>query len=120
MHILDLLIKIEGLNEVISILCNSLHEINETCLLDFAKLISSIVPLTWIHKQPIPGATQMLETLFELLSQNCFSNNSNFIDTMREVWKKGLFEAIQKLSPAEFIDLTRKFAISMWRKIYNS
>ncbi|XP_034174521.2 E3 ubiquitin-protein ligase listerin [Osmia lignaria lignaria] len=116
----NLLIKKEGLNEVISILCNSLHEINETCLLDFAKLISSIVPLTWIHKQSIPGATQILETLFELLSQNCFSNNSNFIDTMREVWKKGLFEAIQKLSPTEFIDLTKKFAISMWRKIYNS
>ncbi|XP_012139948.1 E3 ubiquitin-protein ligase listerin [Megachile rotundata] len=116
----NLLIKEGGLNEIIFILCNSLHNINEECLLDFAKLISCIVPLTWVHKQSIPGAMQILETLFELLSQNYFSNNSSFIDTMREVWKQGLFEAIQKLSSNEFIDLTKKFATYMWRKIYDS
>ncbi|CAK9795315.1 E3 ubiquitin-protein ligase listerin [Anthophora quadrimaculata] len=116
----NLLIKEEGVIEIISILCNSFHEIDETCLLDFAKLISRIVPLTWTHKQSIVGAVQILETLFELRSQSYFSNNSAFMDTMQDEWKKGLLEAIRKMSQTEFIDMTRKFATSMWKKIYDS
>ncbi|XP_017758583.1 PREDICTED: E3 ubiquitin-protein ligase listerin [Eufriesea mexicana] len=115
----NLLIEKEGVNKIISILCNSFHEIDETYLLDFAKLISSIVPLTWNHKETIIGAVQMLGILFELRSHNYFSSNFIFIDTMRNVWKKGLLEAIQKLPQSEFIDLTKKLATSMWKKIYN-
>ncbi|KOC69982.1 E3 ubiquitin-protein ligase listerin [Habropoda laboriosa] len=116
----NLLIQEEGVIEIISVLCNSFHEIDETCLLDFAKLISRIVPLTWTYKQSVVGAVQILETLFELRSQNYLSNNSAFMDTMRDVWKKGLLEAIRKLSRSEFIDMTKKFATSMWGKIYHS
>ncbi|XP_076766423.1 E3 ubiquitin-protein ligase listerin [Xylocopa sonorina] len=115
----NLLIKEEGVNEVISILCNSFHGIDESCLLDFARLISYIVPLMWTHKQTIVGAVQILETLFQLRSESYFNNNSAFVDTMRDVWKEGLSEAIRKFSQVEFVDLTKKFATSMWKKIYN-
>lgn len=114
-----MLIEKEGVNKIISILCNSFHEIDETYLLDFAKLISCIVPLTWNHEETIIGAVQMLGILFELRSHNYFNNNSTFIETMKSVWKKGLLEAIQKLPQSEFIDLTKKLATSMWQKIYN-
>ncbi|KZC08965.1 E3 ubiquitin-protein ligase listerin [Dufourea novaeangliae] len=116
----NLLVKEDGVNEIVSILCNSIHEVDEACLLHFAQLISCIVPLTWAHKRSTLGGVQVLETLFELCSQNYFSNNGTFIETMRNVWKNGLLEAVRKLSRLEFIELTRKFASIMWKKIYNS
>lgn len=115
-----MLIREDGINEIISILCNSFHVIDESRLLDFAKLISHIVPLTWTRKETIIGAVQILETLFELRSENYFSSNTAFADTVRDVWKQGFIEAFQKLSQDEFVDLTKKFAASMWRKIYNA
>lgn len=88
-------------------------------MLDFAKLISCIVPLMWTHKEISIGAIEILNTLFELHLHDYFNNNSIFVNTMRDVWKKSLLEAIQKLSQSRFIDLTKKFASSMWKKIYN-
>ncbi|KOX73030.1 E3 ubiquitin-protein ligase listerin [Melipona quadrifasciata] len=114
----NLLIK-EEVNEVISILCNSFYRIDETCLLDFMNLICCIVPLAWSHKETTIGAIQILETLFELRLNNYFSYNSAFIDIIRDVWTKSLLEAIRKLSQSEFISLTKMFAISLWKKIYN-
>ncbi|XP_031845099.2 E3 ubiquitin-protein ligase listerin [Nomia melanderi] len=116
----NLLVKEEGVNEIVSIICSSIHKIDETYLLNFAQLISCIVPLAWTHKQSTLGAMQVLETLFELCSHDYFSNNLTFIDTMKTVWKNGLVEAIQRLSKLEFIELTRKFATIMWKKIYNT
>ncbi|XP_053980359.1 E3 ubiquitin-protein ligase listerin-like [Hylaeus volcanicus] len=116
----NLSITEDGVNEIVSILCNSIHEVDKTYLLHFAKLISCIVPLTWTHKQSILGAVQVLETLFELCSRDYFSNDFAFIETMRVVWKKGLLEAIKKLSQPALIELTNKFATTMWKKIYNS
>ncbi|KAK1131911.1 hypothetical protein K0M31_016058 [Melipona bicolor] len=114
----NLLIK-EEVNEIISILCNSFYRIDETCLLDFMNLICCIVPLAWSHKETTIGAIQILETLFELRLNNYFSYNSAFIDIIRDVWTKSLLEAIRKLSQSEFISLTKMFAISLWKKIYN-
>lgn len=82
-------------------------------------LICYIVPLAWSHKETTNGAIQILETLFELRLDNYFSYNSAFIDTIRDVWTKSLLEAIRKLSQSEFISLTKMFAISIWKKIYN-
>lgn len=115
----NLLVEEEGINEIISILCNSFYEIDEIYLLDFAKLISCIVPLMWTHKEISIGAIEILNTLFELHSHDYFNNNSIFVNAMRDVWKKSLLEAIQKLSQSRFIDLTKKFASSLWKKIYN-
>ncbi|XP_076673514.1 E3 ubiquitin-protein ligase listerin [Andrena cerasifolii] len=116
----NLLIKEEGINEIVSILCNSIDKVDETYQLHFAKLISYIVPLSWSHKQSMSGAVQVLETLFELCSKNYFSNNSDFIETIQEIWKRGLLEAVKKLSQLEFIELTKKFASIMWKRIYDS
>ncbi|XP_043265520.1 E3 ubiquitin-protein ligase listerin [Colletes gigas] len=116
----NLLIKEEAINEIVSILCNSIREVDETCLLHFAKLISCIVPLTWTHEQLKLGAVHVLETLFELCSQDCFSNNSTFIEIMHDVWKKGLLQATQKLAQPALMELTKKFAAIIWKKIYNS
>lgn len=66
------------------------------------------------------GAVQVLETLFELCSKNYFSNSSGFIETIQEIWKSGLLEAVKKLSQLEFIELTKKFASIMWKRIYDS
>ncbi|XP_017893627.1 E3 ubiquitin-protein ligase listerin [Ceratina calcarata] len=109
----------EGINEIMSIICNSYHETDESCLLDFARLVTNIAPLTWTYKETMAGAVQILETLFQLRSQSYFSNNSTFLDTMRNVWNSGLLKAIQTLSHTEFIDLTKNFATSMWRRIYD-
>lgn len=116
----SLLIKEEGVNEIVSILCNSIHEVDKTYLLHFAKLISCIVPLTWTHKRLTLGAVQLLQMLFDLCSQEYFINNSTFMKTMRDIWTKGLLEAIQKLSYPALIELTKKFATIMWKKIFNS
>ncbi|XP_076655771.1 E3 ubiquitin-protein ligase listerin [Halictus rubicundus] len=115
-----LLVEESRVNEVVSILCDSTHNVDETCLLHFAQLISSIVPLIWTHKEATLGAVRVLETLFELCSQDYFANDSTCFDTMRAVWKNGLLEAIRKLSEQKFIELTRKFATILWKKIYSS
>lgn len=118
---LGLLIKEEAVNEIISILCNSFYEIDEMYLLDFTYLICCIVPLACSHKGTTAGAIQILGTLFELRSHNYFSNNSDYylINTMRDVWTKELLKTVRELSQSEFINLTKMFATSMWKKIYN-
>ncbi|XP_033336767.2 E3 ubiquitin-protein ligase listerin [Megalopta genalis] len=116
----NLLIEECRINEVVSILCDSINSVDETRLIDFAQLISSIVSLIWTHEEAKLGAVRVLETLFELCTRDYFTADSTCIDEMRDVWKDGLMEAIQKLSELEFIQLTKKFAAIMWRKIYNS
>ncbi|XP_076296975.1 E3 ubiquitin-protein ligase listerin [Lasioglossum baleicum] len=114
------LVEESRVNEVVSILCDSIHNVDETCLLRFAQLISSIVPLIWTHKEATLGAVRVLETLFELCSQDYFANDSTCFDAMRAVWKNGVLEAVRKLSEEKFIELTRKFATILWKKIYSS
>ncbi|XP_078036315.1 E3 ubiquitin-protein ligase listerin isoform X2 [Augochlora pura] len=116
----NLLIEECRINEVVTILCDSINNVDETRLVDFAQLISSIVSLIWTHKEATLGAVRVLETLFELCTRDYFTGDSTCIDEMRDVWKDGLMEAIQKLSELEFIQLTKKFATIMWRKIYSS
>ncbi|KAG7213022.1 hypothetical protein KM043_002357 [Ampulex compressa] len=115
----DLLISETGANEIVSILCDSVNKVDQTFLIQFTRLISCIVPLIWAHKRPTSGAIQILETLFELCTRDCFDSDMDFANEIRAVCKKGLEESIQKLEHEKFIALTKKLASIVWARIYN-
>lgn len=116
----DLLINEEIANEIVSILCNSLREINDTCSTQFIAFITKVMTSTWDHKQTISSAVQILETLFELCTREYNYTDLNFAATIRNKCKEGLTRSCQVLSRSEFNNLIKKCAVIIWSKIHSA
>lgn len=113
----DLLINEEGANEIVSILCDLLNGMNDTCSMQLITFIARLMTLIWHQKQIISSAVQILQTLFEL----CTREHDNVTaDIVRNSWKEGLIRSKEILSDSEFNDFIERCASIIWSKIYNT
>lgn len=113
----DLLINDEEVNEIVSILCNSLNGTNDNCSVQFITFITKLMNLIWSQKQIILSAVQILETFFELCTREYDDSTAHIV---HKSWKEGLARSNEILSGSEFNDLVKRCAIIIWSKVYNT